>query len=43
MHKHTFFFMKEYYSYLLISSDNDCLGHFYLNAAVLTTISNVPL
>lgn len=42
MHKRTFFFMKEYSNYLLIINGNDYLDHFYLNAAMITIICNVP-
>lgn len=42
MHKRTFFFMKEYYNDWLIIHGNDYLDHFYLNAAVVTIICNVP-
>lgn len=43
MHKHIFFFMKGYFNYLLIIKGNDYLDHFYLNAAMITIICNVPL
>lgn len=42
MHKHTFYSMKEYYNYLLNSTDNDDLDDFYLHAAVITIICQVP-